>query len=324
MAADADSRSKILYILKILCEETDENHPITGVAMAQRLERYGFHCNRKTIYTYIDALEEFGFDIVKVKKGVYLGSRLFEAPELQLLVDAVKSSKFISVGKSGRLVDKLLSFTSNYERQEIKGTGDINSVVKTVNESVYYNISAIHEAIFRNVQVRFRYMKWDGDKRLVPKNGGELYEVSPWCFIWERDRYYLLAYDSMAGMIKHYRVDKMDNIESIKDVREGREEFKRLNMACYSAENFCMFKGTDDTVTLSVPENIAGAMIDHFGNNVWMHEGEGGTLLVVVNVSVSSKFYGWLTGFNGKVKVLYPEWVKKEYRDMLLECLKNT
>ena len=324
MTADNDNRSKALYVLKILIEETDENHPMTGVAMAKRMEDYGFHCNRKTIYTYLDALEEFGLDIVRVKKGTYLGSRLFEVSELQMLVDAVKYSKVISAGKSSSIIRKLLMFTSNYEKQYISGVMNTNSVLKTVNEKVYYNIDAIHEGIYSNVKIRFRYLKWNGDKKLVPKRDGELYEVSPWCFIYEKERYYLLAYDDASGEMKHYRVDKMEGIECTEAVRQGKELFDQLNMTCYTAENFCMFKGKNDTVALSVTEDIAGAIIDHFGNNVWMHHDGKGNLIVVINVSVSDKFYGWLTGFGGKVKIVYPEWVRKEYREILMNCLNET
>ena len=321
MTTDKDSRSKILYVLKVLCEETDEEHPISAKMIAERMNHYGFSCERKTIYYYIDALEQFGFDIVRVNSGVYLGTRLFETPELKLLIDAVKASRFISVQKSSGLINKLLLYTSNFDRQRLKGKMEINSVVKTVNENIYYNIDMIGEGICNDVKLTFHYLKWDGSGRLVPKNNGKRYVASPWCLMWENERYYMLAYDDSAQMIKHFRIDKMDGIECTDMKRNGREVFEKLDMTSYATENFDMFCGRDETVTLSVPKELAGAMIDHFGNNVWMHDNENGNLTVVVNVAVSNRFYGWLTGFGGSLRILQPEHIIEEYKQVLADCL---
>lgn len=315
--------AKILYILKILWEESDEEHPFTATMMLERLQQYGITAERKSIYSDIALLEEFGFDVVRTKQGAYIGSRYFEVPEWKLLVDAVQASRFITNKKSKELTDKLSDMMSRHEQKRFRPQVVIRNRVKNMNESIYYNVDAIHEAIAENRQITFTYWNWNENKKMVPRKHGNPYRISPWVLLWESERYYLVGYDESALCMKHFRVDKMDNIQMTDMEREGKKEIAQLEGSSYGAEHFGMFGGKTETVTLKVDKELAGAMIDHFGKDVWLTPFDDQYVHVTVDVVVSNPFLGWLTGFADKIRIEKPEWVREEYENLLGMILEN-
>lgn len=317
MAKGEGHKGKIIYILKILWELSDESHPLTATQILRYLAEYGIRCERKTIYTDLDELEEFGFDIIRTRQGAYIGKRQFELPELKLLVDAVQSSRFITEKKSEELIDKLGGLLSRYESSGLKRHVLVKNRVKTMNESIYYNVDAIHEAIQKNRQIRFFYWNWNVRKEMKLKHDGQIYRVSPWVLMWENEKYYMVGYDDCAGQMKHFRVDKMLQIEVSEELRKGNAIFSKMNLPAYGIENFKMFQGTRETVTLLVENDLAGVLIDRFGRDVWMHPQDEGYFTAVVDVMVSNQFYGWIVGLGGKVRIVKPQWVADEFRELL-------
>lgn len=291
--------------------------------LSERLADYGIICDRRTIYTYLDQLLEFGFDIVKDNNGAYMATRLLELPELKLLVDAVSSSKFITTKKSAKIIKSLSELTDIYSRSKLKGQVFVSNRIKTMNESIYYNIDTIFESIRENVMISFKYLEWTADKKLVPKRNGESYRVSPWCMIWERERYYLIAYDGEAAKLKHYRIDKMKQIKLLKTRREGNKLFGEIDISKYAVENFAMYKGVKETVNLIADKELAGVIIDRFGTDVWMHEREDGRLSVTVDVAVTDQFFGWVTSMGGRVGIASPARIADQYKELLEKCMKN-
>lgn len=316
-----DRKSKILYVLKVLWEDTDEEHPMSAVLMASKLKEYGIECERRSILHCFDSLEEFGFDIIRTKKGTYLGERVLELPELKLLVDAVQSSKFITTGKSANLIAHLSELASLHDRKYLKRQVYVNGRVKTMNESIYYNIDTIEESMRNNEQISFQYYNWNVDKKMVPRHEGRIYRVSPWSLVWDRERYYMVAYDTSSEQIRHYRVDKMGNINNLDRKREGKKLFDSIDMANYTSLNFGMFQGDKQTVQLEAEEDMAGVIIDHFGPSVWMHIAGEGKISVSVDVAVSNQFFGWVTAMAGKVRIVSPKSVKAEYNELLRKCI---
>ena len=303
MAESYDKKSRILYVLKLLWEESDELHPVSAASLSKKLETYGIKCERRSIFHCFDMLEEFGFDIIRTNKGTYLGNRFLELPELKLLVDAVQSSKFITSKKSSELIDRLSGLSSIYDKKLLKNQVYVSGRVKTMNESIYYNIDAISEAIADNLQITFQYLDWSPDKKMIPRHDGKLYEI--------------------FAMMKHYRVDKMRRIETIDKKREGKSVYKSMDMSAYTIENFGMYAGRRQTVNLTADKNMAGVIIDRFGTDVWMHEAENGELSVSVEVSVSPQFFGWITAMGGKVRIAGPNDVKAEYYELLGKCMER-
>ena len=316
-------RIRILYVLRMLWEQSDEIHPLTANQMKEGLAVLGIVCERKTIYTDLDVLSEFGIDIIRTKRGAYIGKRMFELPELKLLVDAVQASRFITGRKSEELIDKLSRLLSKEEGCQLKHPASVRASVKTRNEGIYYNVDAIQEGIHRNCKISFRYRNWNARKELVLRQKGKYYNISPWLLVWENEKYYMVGYEEISGKLKHFRVDKMQDIRVLEEVRHGREAFESVDASAYGVENFGMFQGNRERVTLLVEGEVVGVIIDRFGKDVWLHPLETGDCRAVIDIAVSNQFFGWITGLGGKVRIENPQWVKKEYENLLHSLLMN-
>lgn len=318
-----NQRMKILYVLKVLWEETDEKHLLSAGQIAQRVSSYGISCERKSVYRDMDELAEFGYDIIRTRKGACLASRQFELPELKLLVDAVQASRFITDKKSSELITKLSMLVSQFEGKKLKRQILVKNRVKSMNESIYYNVDAIYDAMERDKEITFCYYAWNVRKELEPKRDGMLYQISPWFLQWEGEKYYMVGFDETADKMKHFRVDKMQNIQIGKIPRKGRKTFQNMDLETYGQQLFKMFQGKKETVTFLAENELAGVIIDRFGKEVWMHPEDGQHFKVTAEVMVSNQFFGWVTGLGGKLEIVGPEWVKEEYKRLLYDILKK-
>lgn len=317
MTREDNQKAKILYILKILWEESDETHCLSAEQIAKKVTSYGIHCERKSVYKSLTELAEFGFDIIRTKKGAYLASRMFEVPELKLLVDAVQSSKFITEKKSDELIVKLGMLLSRYDSEQLRRQVFVKNRVKTMNESIYYNIDTIYEGIRGNRQITFDYWNWNVKKEMVYRRDGERYVISPWFLQWEDEKYYLVGYEEESDKMKHFRVDKMQRLAILKSQRKGKKLFEQMDQASYKIQTFGMFQGHQETVTLYMKNDLAGVVIDRFGKEVWMHQADEEHFTIVVDVMVSNQFFGWLAGLGEGVKIVGPTWVKEKYKELL-------
>ncbi len=325
MPRSETQKLKLLYLMKILLENTDDGHGMTVNELISALAGYNIDAERKSIYTDIEALENYGLDVLKEKRGgsneYYIGSREFEMAELKLLVDSVQSARFLTEKKSRNLIKKLESLTSRHEAGKLHRQVYVQNRVKTMNESIYYNVDDIHEAIAANVQISFTYFEWDLNKNMVLKKNGKRYVISPWGLTQNAENYYLIGYDSDAGIIKHFRVDKMNNIVIMDKAREGKDVFKRIDMASYSNKRFGMFAGEEKRVKIEFEKRYVGVVIDRFGKNINMHKSDEDHFVVNVDVAVSNQFYGWVFGLGDGVKILGPKEVEEDMRRMLEDIL---
>lgn len=324
MAKSAGQKLKLLYIIRYLSENTDENHPASTQTLISYLESNDIHSERKSIYDDIQKLIEFGYDIVQVQSrlggGYYLAGREFELAELKLLVDAVQSSRFITTRKSRELIKKLETLAGKHDAGKLQRQVYVSGRIKTENESIYYNIDTIHRAIQENKQITFRYMDWNLKKELVARSV-ENRQVSPWALIWKEENYYLAAYDAGDAIIKHYRVDKMGKVALTEDSRLGAEVFERIDPAQYTNRTFGMFAGKEEIVTLQFPAKLVGVIIDRFGRDAQVRSVDDQICRVRANVAVSGQFFGWLAGMGKDVRIVSPENVVKEYRQWLVNIL---
>lgn len=327
MPKSENQKLKLLYLLKILAEQTDEQHPMPMAVLLEKLKAENISAERKSVYHDINCLMDFGvdigFDTSRGNGGYYLASRDFELPECKLLVDAVSASRFITKSKSEQLIRKIEKLTSRYEAVQLQRQVYTSEQIKNENESIYYHVDAIHTAIHENRQISFLYLEWNLQKKLVPRRGGKPYRISPWSLMWNDENYYLIGYDAQAGMLKHFRVDKIGPIEMLPERREGEEVFKKCDLSAYSAKTFGMYGGEEMMVTLSFPNYLVGVVLDRFGKDVSLQKLSEDRFAVHVKVMVSRQFYGWLAGIGKDVKVTAPESVRDGYRCYLKEILEN-
>lgn len=330
MAKSSMQKQKLLYLKKIMLEKTDENHALSANEIKQALGAYGIRTERKSLYDDLKILETFGLDICRTRSTTvkyYVGSRDFEMPELKLLVDVIQSSKFITHKKSLSLIKKLEGLVSENEGKQLQRQVYVSNRVKNVNEKIYYNVDTLHNAIAREKQVAFKYCKWETDfnseKKIVKveRKNGAIYKVSPWALCWDDENYYLVAYDSKAEMIKHYRVDKMEGIEITGDERDGRNTFEKFDVAGYTKGVFSMFGGEQASVKLSVDNSLVGVIVDRFGSDVMIMKESESSFTVNVDVMLSPQFYAWVFGLGGKVKILSPQRAVDEYKERLTEII---
>ncbi len=313
-----NQKLKLIYLMKIFLEKTDDEHSLTLPEIQMALQAYDISAERKSLYDDIEALRRYGLDIIGEARGksfeYYVGQRQFELAELKLLVDAVQSSKFITVKKSTQLIKKLETLTSSHEARQLQRQVYVADRIKTMNESIYINVDILHNAISRNVKIRFQYAQWTVDKKLQLKKNGELYEVSPWALSWDNENYYLVAYDTPEAKIKHYRVDKMMKLALITEHREGREYFEQFNMAAYTKKMFGMYHGTEELVKLQFTNDLVGVVIDRFGKEISIHPVDDSHFVVFVKVAVSLQFIAWVIGLGEGARILSPEPVVTEMK----------
>ena len=319
MARSANQKIKILYLMRILLERTDDDHGMTLEEISNALWECGVEAERKTLYDDLEVLRVFGLDIEK-RKGktvrYHVVSREFELPELKLLVDAVQSSKFITHKKSNELIKKIESFTSRYEASQLQRQVFVSNRIKTMNESIYYTVDYIHDAINSNVKVSFHYFSWNVKKEKALRHNGDRFVISPWALTWDDENYYMIGYDHISGLVKHYRVDKMLNIQLTDEKRDGAELFKNFDMAVYSKETFGMYGGKEQTVTLRCNNRIAGVIIDRFGTNLPFSDVTDTHFEIRIKVHTSPLFYSWLMSFGADITILFPNEVIDEYKTL--------
>lgn len=316
MSKNPNQKLKLLYLYQILLQRTDENHKLTTDELRAALERCGITAERKSIYSDIEALQNFGLDVICQRGtggGYYVASREFELPELKLLVDAIQCSRFITEKKSNELIGKIEHLTSDHEAHTLQRQVYVSERVKTLNEQIYYNIDALHAAISNDVQITFRYFNWVLNFSASPRiqkqyrRDGARYRVSPWALTWDNENYYLIAFDQDAGEIRHYRVDKMDSLVQTDLPREGKQLFDdRFDAAAYSRKVFGMFSGKEKTVRLKCLNRFIGVMLDRFGSNLRLLPADHEHFYLDVDVVVSPQFFSWVFSLEGDVRIVNP------------------
>lgn len=314
-----NQKCKILVIRDLLLE-TDEQHPLTVQDCIDRLKERGIEAERKSVADDLLTLTDYGMDIETVqvgkRKGYYLASRTFEPAELKMLVDSVQAAKFLSAKKTMRLIKKLATLSSRGEAALLKRQLYVSDRGKTDNESVFYNIDAIHAAIAADREITFAYWQYDLNKKRVPRKNGARYRVSPFALVWDDEFYYLIAYDAEDACIKHYRVDKMTRISEGDGERQGKEAFDALDMSVYTSRNFSMFAGEEADVVLDCDDSLIGVIVDRFGTDVSVHPHENG-FTAFVRVAVSEQFFGWVAALGGAVRIVSPAPVKEQFLALL-------
>ena len=302
-----------------MLEKTDDEHGLTLQQIIDELARYDVSAERKSLYAdFADMTDKLGIEIIKEKRGretiYHVGGRDFEVAEVKLLIDAIQSSKFITERKSNELIKKVKKLVSAHQAAQLQRQVYVQGRIKTMNESIYYNVDSLHTAIAQNSRIKFQYCGWYPNKELVPLNNGAFFEVSPWALTWDDEYYYLVAFDHYEEKLKHYRVDKMVKISILEEKRGGKELFEKFDMGSYSKVNFGMFHGDIKRVHISFPNYMVGIFIDRFGKDVTIRPAGENRSEVIVNVAVSKQFFGWIASLGRWVKITGPDEVVEEMK----------
>lgn len=314
MPKSPNQKLKILYIMQML-KDTDENNKLSTARIIELLAAQDIDCERKSLYSDIEALKNFGLDIGydgSKNGGYYLLSRDFELPELRLLVDAVQCSRFVTRKKTLELIKKLENLCGKTEAQKLNGQVFVFNRIKHMNESIYYNVDAINEAILQKKRITFRYFDYLVNKTKNYRHDGKVYDVEPLSLAWEDENYYLVAVEDLTT--KHFRVDKMDDI-TVTDTPCGERE--PFDPADYIRGVFGMYGGDRADVRLVVNNSLASVIIDRFGKDITMIPRDEQSFSVNVNVAVSPQFYSWIFGLSDKVYIESPASVREGMREYL-------
>lgn len=328
MSRGTNQKFKFTYLMKIMLEKTDDEHSLTMPQIMAELEKYDVTAERKSVYTdFQDMTDKFGVEIIKEQIGretyYHVGARQFELAEVKLLIDAIQSSKFITERKSRELIKKIKGFVSEHQASGLQRQVFVHGRIKTMNESIYYAVEEIYQAIADNKKIRFQYFSWQADKSQYLLNKGEFFVVSPWALTWDDENYYLVAYDDYSKKCKHYRVDKMIKPQATAEKREGEAQFKNLDMAAYSKATFGMYGGEKTRVKIWFHNKMSGVFIDRFGKDISFRPLDEKHSELNVDVFISPQFYGWIFGLGKDVKVVGPGKVVDEMRQMAEGFLQN-
>lgn len=302
------SNIRIIELLRFLYQQTDEAHAVTVSKMIEYLKSKGIPSVRQTVYTDLEALDTAGIDIVQIKSTqnrYFIGSRIFEYPELKMLVDAVASSKVISAKKSQALIQKLGQLTSIQQAEQLQRLASLSSRVKPHNEKVYYIIDSIQTAILDQHQISFQYYEYTPEKKKILKHDGYRYILDPYALEWKNDHYYLIGYSHKHKGIAHFRVDRLTSVEPLDSKFQPMPDF---DVAAYTNKMVDMFAAEHaEQVKLLCSNELMRVIIDHYGEDIEISPYDDTHFTVIIEVNPSGTFYGWVFKFMGKIRILSPQ-----------------
>lgn len=322
-----NQKKKLLALREVMLHYTDEAHGLTIPEIQEHLKAYDIEADRRTLYEDLLLLEEFGLEVCNERCGrgtkYYVAAREFELPELKLLIDSIQASRFITEKKAMELIRKMEKLCSKHQAAELQRGVVIVNRIKNMNESIYYNVDAIHNAINQDSRIRFKYFSYNLKAEREYRHNGKIYEESPYAMVCSEDNYYLLTYNDEKGIIKNYRVDKMAEVQVIGERRQGKQVFENYDLSQFSRHTFGVFNGEEISVTMRFTHRFSNVIVDHFGKDVFMKRIDDKWLEVVAPVVISPLFFRWIYGFGTEAYIAGPETVKDSMKRHLQEVSKK-
>jgi predicted DNA-binding transcriptional regulator YafY len=315
---------KLLYLMQMLEEETDAEQGLTMAQILERLEALGISAERKSIYRDIEALRAFGVDVRTYQRAPVeyaVEQRAFAFSELVLLVDAVQSSRFLTQRQSDALVEGVRQLASTRQRALLDKRVHVEGRIKMQNESVFYSVDRIQEALAAKRKISFTYFKYDAKKRKVQQHGGARYVETPVQLVYAEGYYYLVVFNEKHDDFANYRVDRMGDIEVLDEPALKNERIATFDARTLESRAFGMYSGEAVSATLLVDEGAMGAVIDRFGKDVESMPAEEGKARVYAVVMKSPVLFGWIAQFEGRVRIEKPASLVRAYRDYLENLL---
>lgn len=318
-------KMKLFLLKEILETETDTEHGITMKRILECLSMHGIQAERKSVYDDLRTLRENDIlDVVGPQgkdKEYSVAGRTFENSELKMMIDALQSSKFLSENRTRDLIRKVETLCSRHEANSLQRHVVIANRVKSSSKSLFHNVDAIHAAMSNGVQISYRYFNYGPNQDKIYRKNGDRYTVSPWEMIYVDDNYYLLAWDTYK--FKHFRVDRMEDVQLTHMPRVAQEEFQKIDMSAYTKYTFSMYGGEPQPVTMVFDNDMAGAVMDRFGSRIMMMREDDAHFRITVNVAVSGQFFGWVFGLGKKARIVAPESVKEQLKKELAAVMEG-
>ena len=318
MARENFRKVKLLKLLEMLQQNSDEQHPMTTSSMIARLEQMDIPCDRRTLAQDIATLSDLDYEIMTTtvghEKAYYVEDRNFSIPELKILIDAVHASSFITAKKSEELIAKIAALAGSHRAEVLTRSMVCFNTRKHSNEKIFYNVDELESAILQQKKVLFRYFDLNENGQRVYRRDGHRYVVEPVALVFNEDNYYLTCYSSRHDSISKYRVDRMDSVQIIDDPCSEKAMALRDQVAAYTEQAFKMFGGQAEDVVLEFDRSLIGAVYDRFGENTRMMTTSSSKCIASVKVQVSPVFWGWLFQFAGEMQILSPSHLIREYK----------
>lgn len=314
---------RLLALIDILHEMTDEEHILNSQALLAELSKKGITSDRRSVYRDVEALTEYGFDVVTTSKGFYLRNRKFTLAEIMLLISAVQAAPFVTELKTRALMDKLSGFLSIYQREGIKNASNIGGV-KFGNEEVYRTIEMINYGIASGRKISFLYYKRSIMRRDVVQRRGKRYVVSPYAMVWVQDRYYLISNMSGKEGLTHFRLDRIRDVrieeETIRPVGDVSEYSDKFDAVDYAGKCLNMFGGEIKRITLRCHMDLINEFFDRFGEDIPVKKDGEEHFIARIEAAASPGFVNWVSQFGAKAEVLEPADLREEVGNYLREA----
>lgn len=320
MAGNPKQKLKLLYLYRMLEQETDTERGLSMTAILQRLADEGIVAERKGIYRDLDVLRSFGLTINTIQRmpvEYTLERTGITLPEMMLLIDAVQSSRFLTERTSKRLVGRILNLASKRERAQLDRAVHVDGRIKSQNESVFHNVDALHEAIRTKRKVQFMYFKYDTNMKRKSQHGGDAYVLTPVQLVFSNGLYYLVTWSDSHQGFACYRVDRMRLLHVTDEPATRNERIANYAYEDFAYQSFGMFDGPVTKVKLRVQSDAMDIIVDRFGSDVPVRPLKDGSADVSVTVRKSAQFFGWVAGMDGAVTISGPKALVAEYRAWL-------
>ena len=317
MARDNYRKVKLLKLLELLRQHTDEQNPMTTAQICAAMDEMGIPCDRRIVTQDVANLNELGYEIMSQmvghEKAYYVADRSFSVPELKILIDAVHASSFITEKKSAELIEKLSDLAGSHRAEVLKRNMVCFNTRKHSNEKILNTIDALEEAILTQKKVIFLYFNLDENGNRVYRRDGHHYVVEPVALVFNEDNYYLMCYSSRHDSTSNYRVDRMDGVALIDEPCCEKAISLRDEVASYTEQAFKMFGGQPEDVVLEFDRALIGVVYDKFGEAVRMMPSGENKIVATVKVRIRPTFWGWLFQFGTQMRILSPADLTEEY-----------
>lgn len=322
-----DNKIRLVKLLEYLQQKTDEYHSLSTNDLIDLLEKDGLEADRKTIYSDIEILNKFGYEVLvarRRKNEYYIPAKNFEVPELKVLIDAVISAKFITSTKTKELVEKISDLGGSYRSTLLKRNLVYDDIVKHSNEVIYYSVDRIEEAIKFKKQIKFKYFDYDTKKNRIYRKDGEYYTMCPLATVINNENYYLIVYNEKYNRYNEFRIDRMDMVTSLDIDIPSTELVDNFNVKQFVNSHFSMYSvGEVENVQLVVKNELVNVVLDKFGESTKIDYFDENNFRISVNIRPNNTFFGWLFTFKNDIKILYPSKICDEYKKMLSDVVSN-